>query len=225
MAFPYGDRWSDHVRDLVAALYIAASHEIVHRDVRQANMMLWPGANAAIGEGEDPSKSRAYLIDWGFAAAVDTVVEYAGTGCFASQRVLKRLEKDQRAFEVQFADDAASLVKSMVFMVELHGDHTVLPGRDQCNSDLLYSRNLRKYWDELFSLKPAWKATYQVALKCTSANAGLYTALYDALCETIGTSLAFSSRLRVSWAQRRAASRQADSSSSDSSDSAATVTK
>ena len=73
MAFPYGDRWSDHVRDLVAALYIAASHEIVHRDVRQANMMLWPGANAAIGEGEDPSKSRAYLIDWGFAAAVDTV--------------------------------------------------------------------------------------------------------------------------------------------------------
>ena len=113
----------------------------------------------------------------------------------------------------------------MVFMVELHGDHTVLSGRDQCNSDLLYSRNLRKYWDELSSLKPAWKATYQVALKCTSANAGLYTALYDALCETIGTSLAFSSRLRVSWAQRGAASRQADSSSSDSSDSAATVTK
>jgi serine/threonine protein kinase len=87
--------------DVIDALQSAHSLGLVHRDVRPANITIRDG--------------KATLIDWGFAVTLDYGGSFAGTTSFASDHVLK----SPRTYRPE--DDLHSLVRSLVYLKELHG--------------------------------------------------------------------------------------------------------
>lgn len=197
-SFSADARWHHHVRDLVAALYIAACCDVVHRDVRQANMMLGP-CDTITAELKDEKRSRAYLIDWGFAVQAETPVQYAGTGRFASQRVLKLLQSGLDEFAVFPNDDTASLVKSLYFIVCMAGNYACLPAEPSSNGSLGkdYCTLVLVFWENVFAYHQNWRAAYDAAEQCQKGNSEAYCVLYNTLCNAINYSntLRFKHRL------------------------------
>lgn len=113
--------------DIVGALRFA--HECagyVHRDVRPANIAVrWVGG-----------RCRAVLLDWGSAAKIGAVDDaFVGTRTFASSTVLN----DPASYKPE--DDLASLVRTVIFLKELHG--MGVPRSGSAIADLT------TFWEEL----------------------------------------------------------------------------
>jgi serine/threonine protein kinase len=85
-----------HALQILETLKAAHQHQLYHRDVRPANLML---------VGED-----VLVNDWGYAVQGAEPVEYAGTFFQASDRVLEYLEKGMTTFAATAGDDLESLV-------------------------------------------------------------------------------------------------------------------
>jgi len=179
--FQDDDGWESRVHDLVSAIFIAAANGYVHRDVRLANIMLGPCDPVT---GEFVAEPRAYLLDWGFAVNAGVAVEYRGTGRFASQRVLNLLIRGETTFEVDYSDDAVSLVKTLCHFVQMGGNFKGLPPQDTvlssaaCNSALVF-------WNQIFGAHPLWGDAYEAALQCRPETPQTYAHLEIKICHAI----------------------------------------
>jgi hypothetical protein len=179
--FQDDDGWESRVHDLVSAIFIAAANGYVHRDVRLANIMLGPCDPAT---GKFVAEPRAYLLDWGFAVQAGVAVEYRGTGRFASQRVLNQLALGEATFEVDYTDDAASLVKTMFHFVQMNADFRGLPRQDTVLSSAACKLAF-SFWDETFDAHPLWRDAYKAALQCQPVTSQTYTHLEAKICHAI----------------------------------------
>ena len=147
-----------HIEQLVKILESAHGLNIVHRDIRLANIMFVTDSN----------DSTILISDWGFAMNTENyiyeshIVASYGTLTTACPRILEALSQSQLVVP-RPADDLQALVRTLYMYRYEAGRRKVQTIQRLASSDVVYK--LQEFWNQALAEEP-WKTFDNLAKQC-----------------------------------------------------------